>query len=105
MLFEMAENLIGEHGFESTLFPPAANTTSTFYNDKYTRLVPKSGNTLAMQLVVDGLKLQPCRPAFTDARDAILTADKVLTQGDNACLIWKAFAKRGLVSPLSSLVS
>ena len=26
-------------------------------------LVPKHGNTLLLQLVVDGMKLQPCRPS------------------------------------------
>lgn len=74
MLFEMAELLIAEHGFHSGLFPPAASTTdSDFYvvNAKGLK-VPKYGNTLAVQLVVDGLKLQPCRPSFQDARDAIL---------------------------------
>ena len=54
------------------------------------------GNNLAFQLVIDGLKLQPCGPGFVDGRDAILTADMALTGGQNQCLIWKAFAKRGL---------
>lgn len=98
MLYEMAVLLIAEHGFHSGLFPPASNKTSSdFYVDSTAaKLVPKYGNTLAVQLVVDGLKLQPCRPSFQDARDAILEADVVLTKGANACLIWKAFAKRGL---------
>lgn len=39
---------------------------------------------------------QPCNPDFSQARDAILDADKALTGGDNACEIWKGFAKRGL---------
>ncbi|KAJ3211733.1 Fungalysin/Thermolysin Extracellular metalloproteinase 5 [Dinochytrium kinnereticum] len=54
------------------------------------------GNVLALQLVVDGLKLQPCYPSFVDARDAILLADEALTKGENACIIWGAFARRGL---------
>jgi len=54
------------------------------------------GNNLAIQLVTDGLKLQPCSPGFVDSRDAILAADDALTGGDNQCLIWKGFAKRGL---------
>jgi extracellular elastinolytic metalloproteinase len=45
---------------------------------------------------VNAMKLQPCRPSFFDARDAIIQADKVLTGGVNTCLIWKAFAERGL---------
>jgi hypothetical protein len=54
------------------------------------------GNNLAVQLVVDGLKLQPCNPGFVDSRDAILLADELLTRGANKCLIWRGFAKRGL---------
>ncbi|KAJ3007428.1 UNVERIFIED_CONTAM: Fungalysin/Thermolysin Extracellular metalloproteinase 5 [Siphonaria sp. JEL0065] len=54
------------------------------------------GNVLILQLVVDGLKLQPCNPSFVDARDAILTAEDLVTGGKNKCLLWKAFAKRGL---------
>ncbi len=53
------------------------------------------GNNLAMQLVFDGLKLQPSNPSFTEARDAILAADVALTGGDNYELIWEAFARRG----------
>ena len=54
------------------------------------------GNTLAMQLVMDGLKLQPCLPGFVDGRDAILLADQALTGGENQCAIWDGFARRGL---------
>ncbi|KAL7750102.1 hypothetical protein RI367_004617 [Sorochytrium milnesiophthora] len=61
------------------------------------------GNTLFLQLVVDGLKLQPCRPSFTQARDAILQADRVLTNGQHACDIWRAFAKRGLGTKAKAL--
>lgn len=31
-----------------------------------------------------------------NARDSILEADHILTGGENQCLIWKSFAKRGL---------
>ncbi len=54
------------------------------------------GNITAIQLVVDGLKLQPCDPGFVDARDAILLADELNNNGANECLIWSAFAGRGL---------
>jgi len=54
------------------------------------------GNNLAIQLVIDGMKLQPCSPGFINGRDAILQADMNLTGGANQCHIWKAFAKRGL---------
>ncbi|MDO3384271.1 M36 family metallopeptidase, partial [Gilvimarinus sp. SDUM040013] len=35
-------------------------------------------------------------PGFVDGRDGILMADVVLNKGENQCLIWEAFAKRGL---------
>lgn len=63
------------------------------------------GRFLLLQLVTDGLKLQPCRPTFLDARDAILDADKALTGGKNQCLLWKAFSKRGLGADASRSAS
>ncbi len=56
----------------------------------------QGGNNKAIQLVMDGLKLQPCNPGFIDARNAILKADSIDYDGADACLIWKAFARRGL---------
>ncbi|KAJ2715473.1 hypothetical protein H4R19_001188 [Coemansia spiralis] len=80
ILYEVMWNLIDAHGFAE---------------DLRTRDLTK-GNTLALQLLVDGMKLQPCMPSFIDARDAILLADRQLTDGANQCLLWKGFAKRGL---------
>jgi uncharacterized protein (TIGR03437 family) len=54
------------------------------------------GQRQSLQLVVDGLKLSPGSPSFLDARDAILLADRVNNNGANQCLLWQAFAKRGL---------
>lgn len=54
------------------------------------------GNNIALQLVMEGLKLQPCNPGFVDGRDAILLADELLYDGSHRCAIWEAFAKRGL---------
>ncbi|MBK8053357.1 MAG: M36 family metallopeptidase [Saprospiraceae bacterium] len=55
-----------------------------------------SGNGKAIQLVMQGMKMQSCKPGFIDGRDAILAADRILFNGDNKCLIWSVFAKRGL---------
>lgn len=55
-----------------------------------------AGNQIALRLVTDGLKLQPCSPSFVDARDAILEADRINFGGRYACYIWWAFARRGL---------
>jgi len=78
MLWEMTWELVAVHGWD---------------NDYYTGT---GGNNIAMQLVTEGLKLQPCSPGFIDGRDAILAADDALNGGANKCLIWNAFAKRGL---------
>ena len=58
--------------------------------------VGAAGNKLTLQLVNDGLKLQPSNPSFIQARDAILLADLIRTRGANQKEIWKAFARRGL---------
>lgn len=54
------------------------------------------GNNRIMQLVIDGLKLQPCQPGFIDGRDALLAADMATTGGEDQCMIWEVFAARGL---------
>ncbi len=54
------------------------------------------GNSIAMKLVMVGMKLQACRPGFLDGRDAILRADTLLYNGLYSCAIWSAFARRGM---------
>ncbi len=56
----------------------------------------KGGNNKAIQLVMDGMKLQKCQPGFVDGRDAILAADELNYKGAHKCLIWDVFARRGL---------
>lgn len=55
-----------------------------------------SGNGRAIQLVMDGMKLQPCSPGFQDGRDAIMLADIMNYNGADTCLISSVFARRGL---------
>ncbi len=55
-----------------------------------------SGSYKAVQLVMDGMKIQPCSPGFQDGRDAIIAADVINNNGENECLIWDVFSKRGL---------
>ncbi len=54
------------------------------------------GNVIALNLVMLGMKLQPCSPGFLDSRDAILAADDILYNGRHKCTIWQAFARRGM---------
>lgn len=79
MLWDLTWKYIEKYGYNSNVL---ASTVS--------------GNAKALQIVVDGLKLQPCSPTFIDGRDAILKADLVGNGGADKCMIWKAFAKRGL---------
>jgi extracellular elastinolytic metalloproteinase len=80
MLWEVYWNLVDRHGYNADV-----------YGDWTT-----GGNNLALQLVMDGLKFQVCRPGFVDGRNAILQADMALTAGANQCEIWRGFTKRGL---------
>jgi uncharacterized repeat protein (TIGR01451 family) len=57
---------------------------------------PNSGNARAIQLVMDGMKLQPCSPGFISGRDAIVAADMVNYDGVDTCLISEVFARRGM---------
>ena len=84
MLWDMTWALIDEFGFDPDLY----NGTG--------------GNNLALQLVVDGMKLQPCNPGFITARDGILAAVDIneFIQDEEErdlvrCMIWGAFADRG----------
>ena len=65
-------------------------------SDLFDRSSPLAGNEAATQLVMDGLKLQPCSPTFVDGRDAILAADEATYGGAFQCYIWHAFARRGV---------
>ena len=58
--------------------------------------VSTAGNNIAITLVLEGMKLQPCSPGFLDARNAILAADSLLYGYSHKCLIWQAFARRGM---------
>ncbi|MFI7520429.1 M36 family metallopeptidase [Micromonospora globbae] len=80
VLWDMTWNLIDRHGFNPNVYDPW-NT---------------GGNNLAIQLVIDGLKMQGCGPGFVTGRDAIIAADAALTGGENACTLWASFARRGL---------
>ncbi|CAE6527032.1 unnamed protein product [Rhizoctonia solani] len=103
ILWVTMQRMIQTHGYSPTLFPPAPMENGSIPLDFYNRpqiqgdpLVPKHGNTLMLQLVILGMKLQPCRPSFFGARDAIILADQTLTGGENLCDLWAGFSSRGL---------
>jgi extracellular elastinolytic metalloproteinase len=78
MLWDMTWNIIEMEGIDTNMYDG------------------DGGNNIALQLVMDGLKLQPCSPGFVDGRDAILLADELNYGGRHYCAIWDAFAGRGL---------
>ncbi|CAE6530047.1 unnamed protein product [Rhizoctonia solani] len=103
ILWVVSQRLVEKHGYSQTLFPPqplhnGTIPTGNFYQHqvKHKSLIPRHGNTLMVQLVIFAMKLQPCRPTFFNARDAIIEADRLLTGGENMCELWAGFSLRGL---------
>jgi len=78
MLWELTWGLIDVYGFDEDFY------------------FGSGGNNIALRLVTEGLKLTICSPGFVNARNAILAADQAIYGGANQCIIWQAFAKRGL---------
>lgn len=87
-LFEVMWYLVDKYGIDNTLKPE-------FRADDVNN-VPKDGRFLTMRLVIEGMKRIKCFTSILRARDAILEADEQLNRGENRCLIYKAFASRGL---------
>jgi hypothetical protein len=54
------------------------------------------GNSAALKLVTEGMRLQPCSPGFVTGRNAILRADTLFFGARYSCIIWRAFARRGV---------
>ena len=81
MLHNVLAALVSAHGFTSSALTNASGT---------------SGNQVFMHLFIDALALQPCNPTFLSARDAWIQADQNRFEGANKCLLWNAFASRGL---------
>lgn len=85
-LWDMTWNIINQVGsINSNIFNPSAG----------------GGNSIALKLVTEGMKLQPCSPGFISGRDAILQADQILFGGLYSCAIKEAFRRRGMGSQAS----
>jgi len=63
MLWDLSWAMINQYGYDADMY----NGTG--------------GNNMAMQLIMEGMKLQPCDPGMVDGRDAILAADLALNGG------------------------
>ncbi|WMW78162.1 T9SS-dependent M36 family metallopeptidase [Flavobacterium sp. 20NA77.7] len=78
MLWDLAWDYIDKYGYNSNLF----NGTG--------------GNNKVMRLVIDAMKLTPANPTLIQCRNALIQADLATTNGQDYCLIWHAFARRGM---------
>lgn len=88
MLWDLTWAYINKYGFDPDIY----NGTG--------------GNNKVMQLVLDAMKLQTCNPGFVAGRNAIIAADQATTGGEDYCMIWEVFARRGLgVNASSGLTS
>ncbi|KAJ8517459.1 hypothetical protein ONZ45_g5342 [Pleurotus djamor] len=81
MLHNVYASLVSAHGFSTTA---RTNPNGT------------EGNVVFLHLFLDALALQPCNPTLPTARDAWIQADANRFGGANTCLLWRAFASRGL---------
>ena len=80
ILWEVTWDMIDAHGFSSDLYDAGGT----------------AGNQIMLQLVTEGMKLQPCSPGFVTGRDGILAADDALYGGAHRATLEAAFARRGL---------
>jgi extracellular elastinolytic metalloproteinase len=79
VLWDMTWDLVEKHGYNPNV-----------YGDWDT-----GGNNRAIQYVMDGWKFGGCNPGFVTGRDAIIAAAETLSDGEDTCTIWAAFARRG----------
>lgn len=78
MLWDLAWKYIEKYGYDANIY----NGTG--------------GNNKVMRLVIDAMKLTPVNPSLIQCRTAILQADQNSTNGQNYCMIWETFARRGM---------
>ncbi|UOK42910.1 MULTISPECIES: T9SS-dependent M36 family metallopeptidase [Flavobacterium] len=78
ILWDLAWNYIDKYGYDPNIY------TGT------------GGNNKVMRLVLDAIKIDGCTPTFVTGRDALIDADQATTGGQNYCLIWQTFARRGV---------
>lgn len=70
-----------------------------------TRMGWAAGNQRALQIVTDGMKLDPVNPTLLQGRNAILTADCAGFAGADEMDIWQGFAVRGMGYSASAVSS
>ncbi|KAI9434882.1 Fungalysin metallopeptidase-domain-containing protein [Lactarius indigo] len=81
MLHNVYASLVSAHGWSATARTNPGGT---------------EGNIVFLHLFLDALLLQSCNPTFVTARNAWIQADANRYAGANTCVLWNAFASRGL---------
>tara|TARA_R110000787_G_scaffold86285_2_gene183981 strand:+ start:20694 stop:23306 length:2613 start_codon:yes stop_codon:yes gene_type:complete len=84
ILWEMTWGLIDAYGIDENL----NNVTGDINQD--------AGNIMALAIVTESLKILNCGPTMLEARNAILSANNLIYGKENECILWNAFAKRGM---------
>lgn len=69
------------------------------------RLGHAAGNQRMLQIVTDGMKLDPINPTLLQGRNSILAADCAGFSGEDELDIWAGFAKRGMGFSASAVSS
>ncbi|KAF5351227.1 hypothetical protein D9756_008169 [Leucocoprinus leucothites] len=80
-LYNVFADLVAERGFS---------------NAPFTAVEGQEGNVVFMHNMIDGLLFQPCNPTILQSRDAILAADRARYDGAHQCIMWRAFARKGM---------
>ena len=78
ILWDLAWNYIDKYGYDPNIYSGAG------------------GNNKVMKLVLDAIKINGCNPTIVTGRDALIAADQATTGGQNYCMIWATFARRGV---------
>ncbi|KAK1231074.1 hypothetical protein PQX77_005821 [Marasmius sp. AFHP31] len=79
------------HNVHAALWEAHGYSSTAFTNPNGTE-----GNVVFLHIFIDALAIQPCNPTILQGRDAWIQADVNRYGGSHKCLLWKAFASRGL---------
>lgn len=81
ILWDLAWNYMVKYGYNSDVL----NTNGL-----------NKGNNRVMKLVLDAIKIEGCNPTMVAGRDALIQADVNTTGGQDVCMIYNTFARRGV---------
>ena len=101
MLYNVWQSLIDKYGFNDDIFNDGLNPGNGLPPSDPESTNPNTdpsisgGNNIFNRLLIRGIQLQNAA-TFVEQRDAIIQADTELYGGVDTCIIWRAFAERGL---------